>query len=424
MDAVLPIICFIAGLVAGILVYRLIAGRGDRDTAERLETLQRDHERRTADLRAEYDRRAEDLRRETIAQFRALSAEMLALQTTGLKDANAEQIQVLLQPLTENIASFRKTVTDTHTAETASREALKSQIDMLMRLNQSIGAEARNLTSALKGNSKVQGDWGEMILETMLQNAGLQEGIHYVSQQTRDESGVVLRGEGGGSLRPDVVVNMPDRRKLVIDSKVSLTAFAEYCGAEGEEERATLLKRNLASVRAHIDELAAKRYQEVIKGSADHVMMFIPNEGAYIAAIQSDPALWEYAYKRKVALVSPTHLFSVMKIVSQLWVQDKQNRNTAEIARVGGRLYDKIAGYVEALTDVGTKLQAAQVSYDKALGRLSTGHGNMMSTAARLTSLGARATKSIPTDLLPDPDTPDTPDSDTPDPDPRDVTAV
>lgn len=374
---------------------------------QQLEAIQLRHEQQLNSLKAEYEQRRqaeeqksrrelETLRQESANQFQALAANIMKAQTEGLKQQNMEQLEAILRPLSENIDGFRKAVNDTYVQENASRKSLTDQIDRLMKLNESIGSEARNLTYALKGNSKVQGDWGEMVLETMLQNAGLEKGIHYVTQPTHDDDGSVLTNDDGRRQRPDVVINMPDSRRLIIDSKVSLTAFTEYCAEDNPGRRKQLAREHIASVKRHIDELAAKKYQDSISGSADHVMMFIPNEGAYIAAVQEDTDLWQYAYSRHVALVSPTHLFSAMRIVSQLWVQDKQNRNTLEIARKGGALYDKVMLYMESMLELGNALDKARSSYDTALTRLATGRGNVARLSSDLQKLGAKATKAMP----------------------------
>lgn len=378
---------------------------------QQMAALQSRHDQQLAAMKAEYDRQraeaeqktrreADDLRRESTAQFKALAAEILKSQTDGLKEQNVEQIEALLKPLAENLEGFRKAVTDSYVQENASRQSLTDQIDRLMKLNESIGAEARNLTTALKGNSKVQGDWGEMILETMLENAGLERGIHFDVQLTRDVGGNQLKDEDGRRQRPDVVVNLPDSRKLIIDSKVSLTAFADYCAEEDGKRKEQLLHAHIASVRRHIDELAGKKYQNTLSGSADHVMMFIPNEGAYLLAVKEDSELWQYAYNRHVALVSPTHLFSSMRIVSQLWIQDKQNRNTLDIARKGGALYDKVMLFLGAMQDLGNTLDKARDTYDTALSRLTTGRGSVTRLSEDMKKLGAKATKTMPASIV------------------------
>lgn len=403
MTTVLPILCFMAGMLAGTLLWWFIQRRAEasrRDVDSHIDTLKREFAREREELQRRLREQEEDMRRENVAQFKAVASEILKAHTGDLKQSNTEQLDALLRPLSENIESFRKAVNETYVQESASRKSLTDQIERLMKLNETIGIDAKNLTSALRGNSKVQGDWGEMILETMLQQAGLEEGIHYVKQATRAADGTVLRNEQGALQRPDVIVMLPDSRKLVIDSKVSLTAFSDYCAADGEAARREAARRNLESVRRHIDELAAKRYQDTVEGSAGHVLMFVPNEGAYIAAVQESAELWQYAWERSVAIVSPTHLFSVMKIISQLWTQDKQNRNTLEIARRGGRLYEKIVGYVSALQDVGNNLRRASESYETAMSRLCQGRGNVLKMAQDLKDLGAKTEKQLPSALL------------------------
>ncbi|MCM1320180.1 MAG: DNA recombination protein RmuC [Muribaculaceae bacterium] len=447
MDILLPIICFITGLLLGILIWSFVSRRADKsalyDEQIRIlkEEMQKQSERQQDELQKEGQRhrqemerhqqelmqqaqrhreemqeqarrqeealqqREDALRRESIAQFKALGAELLKQQTGELKQVNSEQINALLKPLEENIEGFRKAVTDSYVSENASRRSLTDQIKQLMELNKTIGMDAKNLTSALKGNTKVQGDWGEMILETMLEKAGLQKDIHFVTQATHREDGTLLRNDNGQLQRPDVIVFMPDARKVIIDSKVSLNAYTEYISAESDAEREAAASRNLLSVRRHIDELAGKNYQKSVDDSADHVLMFIPNEGAYLAAIQSDNDLWQYAWNRNVVMVSPTHLFSVLKIISQIWVQDKQNRNTLKIAEKGGDLYDKVVLFVEAMREVGTNLNKAMESYQTATNRLHTGRGNIIRLTEQLKELGAKAHKSLPRQLIEQSDT-------------------
>ncbi|MDY5018893.1 MAG: DNA recombination protein RmuC, partial [Sodaliphilus sp.] len=276
--------------------------------------------------------------------------------------------------------------------------ALKQQIKDLSDMNRNIGQEAKELTLALRGDSKVQGDWGEMVLKQILDMSGLQEGVNYETQMTREADGSVLKGEDGGRLRPDVVFFMPDNKRLVIDSKTSLTAYVEYVNAADEASRAEALRRHLASVRKHVDELANKKYQ-TIKDSADFVMMFVPNEPAYMLAMSGDASLWEYAYKRQVVMVSPTHLISVVKLISQLWARDRQSKNAIAIADEAGKMYDKLVGFLADMEQVGKAIDGAQKAHAEALKKLSEGKGNLIGRANKIKDLGAKATK-----LLPDPD--------------------
>ena len=361
-----------------------------------IDLLTRQHARQIEMLTAKYEKQNEALRQEMMLQFNVLASDVLKRNSESLKEANSEQIDALLRPLKENIESFKKTISEGYVKETSSRKLLEVQIERLVKLNETIGEEARNLTSALKGNSKVQGDWGEMILETLLENAGLERGINFETQLTRDSGGNVLKNDEGKLLRPDVLIKLPDNHSIIVDSKVSLTAFVDYCNAEDENVRIVAGKKHLQSVYAHIDELYAKMYQNNLKGAADYVMMFIPNESAYIAAVQLDINLWKYAYERGVIIVSPTHLFSVMSIVSQLWRQDKQNRNAMLIAERGGKLYDKLVLFMESFEKVGKSIDDAMTSYNKSFNQLRTGKGNVLRQAEDMKNLGAKASKSLP----------------------------
>lgn len=361
-----------------------------------IDLLTRQHARQIEMLTAKYEQQNEALRQEMILQFNVLASDVLKRNSESLKEANSEQIDALLRPLKENIESFKKTISEGYVKESSSRKLLEVQIERLVKLNETIGEEARNLTSALKGNSKVQGDWGEMILETLLENAGLERGINFETQLTRDSGGNVLKNDEGKLLRPDVLIKLPDNHSIIVDSKVSLTAFVDYCNAEDENVRIVAGKKHLQSVYAHIDELYAKMYQNNLKGAADYVMMFIPNESAYIAAVQLDINLWKYAYERGVIIVSPTHLFSVMSIVSQLWRQDKQNRNAMLIAERGGKLYDKLVLFMDSFEKVGKSIDDAMTSYNKSFNQLRTGKGNVLRQAEDMKALGAKASKSLP----------------------------
>lgn len=361
-----------------------------------IDLLTRQHARQIEMLTAKYEQQNEALRQEMMLQFNVLASDVLKRNSESLKEANSEQIDALLRPLKENIESFKKTISEGYVKETSSRKLLEVQIERLVKLNETIGEEARNLTSALKGNSKVQGDWGEMILETLLENAGLERGINFETQLTRDSGGNVLKNDEGKLLRPDVLIKLPDNHSIIVDSKVSLTAFVDYCNAEDENVRIVAGKKHLQSVYAHIDELYAKMYQNNLKGAADYVMMFIPNESAYIAAVQLDINLWKYAYERGVIIVSPTHLFSVMSIVSQLWRQDKQNRNAMLIAERGGKLYDKLVLFMDSFEKVGKSIDDAMTSYNKSFNQLRTGKGNVLRQAEDMKNLGAKASKSLP----------------------------
>ena len=380
--AVLIFMCVVAVKMSKSQSYDALFESQRKQMAEsanrQIDLLNQQHARQMEALTAKYEKQNEALRKEMMLQFNVLASDVLRKNSESLKAANSEQIDALLRPLKENIESFRTMVNDGYVKENSSRKLLELQIERLVKLNETIGEEARNLTSALKGNTKVQGDWGEMILETLLENAGLERGINFETQLTRDGSGKVLKNDEGKLLRPDVLIKLPDNHSVIVDSKVSLTAFVDYCNAEDEKVRIVAGKKHLQSVYNHIDELHSKMYQNNLKGASDYVMMFIPNESAYIVAVQLDINLWKYAYDRGVIIVSPTHLFSVMSIVSQLWRQDNQNKNAMLIADRGGKLYDKLVLFLDSFEKAGKSIDDAMTSYHKSFNQLRTGKGNVL----------------------------------------------
>lgn len=343
----------------------------------------------------------EKLERESEERFKNIATQILNDNSRLFKETHETRLTEILTPLRENIESFKKSIADAYNAEARERFSLQKSIKELVDLNQTIGREAQDLTAALRGNSKVQGDWGEMILESILEKSGLRKGHEFDVQLTTDEYGNTLRDSSGHGLRPDVVVYYPDKRCIVIDSKVSLSAYTRMVNAEDEESRQIDGKNHLQSVRAHIAELSGKKYQDYIGGGkTDFVMMFIPNEGAYIAAMQLAPTLWQEAYDARVLLVSPTHLFSALKLVAQLWSHDKQSRNAVEIAKSAGAMVDKFVGFANDMLEIEKFVNKTRDAYDNAMRKLSTGTGNLVSRAQKLRQLGAKAEKLLPQELV------------------------
>ena len=336
-------------------------------------------ERETA--RAEREKTEERFR----AQFRNLATEILGEQTQHFKQTSKESIDILLKPFKDNIVDFRKRVEEIYTTQTSQRGELKAELKRLMELNQNISAEARNLTDALKGNSKAQGDWGEMLLETILDSSALSKGIHYETQYN-------IKDEEGRNLRPDVVLHLPEKKEIVIDSKVSLTAFVAYTSADTEEERRRHLAAHVASVRQHVTELGRKEYQRRLN-SPDFVIMFVPNEPAFLAALQNDPAIWSDAYDKKVIVSSPTNLFALLKLVADLWKYNDQDKNTKEIAACGLKLYEQLVAFTASLEGVGTALDKARDAYEDAHKRLCTGNDNIIRVGERLRRTARLQTK-------------------------------
>ena len=338
-------------------------------------------EQRMAEARAEREKMEETFR----TQFKNLANDILGEQSRTFKETNREALDVLLKPFRDNIVEFRERVEKIYSSENEQRGALRNELERLMELNRRITTETTNLTNALKGNSKVQGDWGEMILETILDNSNLIRGVHYDTQLN-------IKDEAGNNLRPDVVLHLPEKKDIVIDSKVSLTAFVAYTAAATDEERRRALAAHVASVRQHVAELGRKEYQRRFN-SPDFVILFVPNEPAFLAALQSDPAIWSDAYERKVIVSSPTNLFALLKLVADLWKYNDQDKNTKEIAACGLKLYEQLVAFTSSLEGVGTALGKARDAYEDAYKRLCTGNDNIVRVGERLRRTARLQTK-------------------------------
>ena len=334
-------------------------------------------ERRSIDDRV---RSQQDMEKSLREEFRNLAGDVLGEQSRRFKQENQESIDVILKPFKDNIREFRERVESIYSRQTEQSGELKNELKRLMELNAQITTETTNLTNALKGNSKVQGDWGEVILETILDSSNLIRGVHYQTQYN-------IKDEQGNNLRPDVVLNLPNNKQIIIDSKVSLTAYVNSSKAETELERKTALAAHIASIRQHIKELSSKRYQQLVQ-SPDFVIMFVPNEPAFLQALQEDHTIWKDAYDKKVIISSPTNLFALLKIVDDLWRRDDQNKNQENIIKYGVALYEQLVAFTSALEGVGAGIDQARAKYDEAYKRLYTGNNNIVRTGERLRKLG------------------------------------
>ena len=330
-------------------------------------------------------------------QFKILADEILEEKSRKFTAQNKTNLDQILEPLKIKISEFQGKVQEVYIQEGKDRSALSEQVKQLMALNNQLSADAHNLTQALKGQSKAQGNWGELILERVLEASGLRKGHEYNVQVSHVR-------EDGTRVQPDVVIHLPENRHLIVDAKVSLTAYEIHANADNDPERNAAIKKHLESVRSHIKELSEKNYQHLYGlQSFDFVLMFIPVEPAFMLAISHDNNLWLESWNKNILLVSPSTLLFVVRTVAHLWKQEQQNRNAQEIASRGAELYNKLAGFVDDLNMLGKRLQQAQISYDDAYSKFSKGKGNVIRQAEMLKQLGVKPTKPLSQNLTDDP---------------------
>ncbi|AZI33242.1 DNA recombination protein RmuC [Kaistella carnis] len=334
------------------------------------------------------------------SEFQNLANKILDEKSEKFTALNQNNLKTILEPFQEKIAELRNKVGETYDKESKERFSLGEKVKELALLNQQISEDAKKLTRALKGESKTQGNWGEMILESILEKSGLVKGREYfLEHELRDEDNKALFSEfSGKKMRPDAVVKYPDERNVIIDSKVSLTAFTDLVDETDAEIYEVKLHQHLNSIRNHIKQLSDKAYDDYDK-SLDFVMMFIPSESAYIAAMQADPNLWNFAYDKRILLLNPSNLITSLKLVSDLWKREYQNKNAMEIAERGAKLYDKFVGFVENMEKLGKNIDQAKNTYNDAFKQLSTGNDNLITQTVKLKSLGIKNKKNLPQSL-------------------------
>lgn len=346
---------------------------------------QKTHEQRLADLQGARD--------ELRAQFAELAGKIFEEREQRFAEANHERLGQLLGPLKERIQSFEKRVEESYQNEARERFSLARELERLQQLNQRLGDEATNLTRALQGQ-KTQGNWGELILERVLEHAGLERGREYHTQ-------ISLKSPDGQRFQPDVLIQLPGDKQVVVDAKVSLTAYQALTCAEDDGSRALALKQHVLSLRNHLKGLSLKDYQR-LEGlqSLDFVLLFVPIEAAFAAALQADPELFQEAYARHIVIVSPTTLLATLRVIDSLWRQERQSQNAREIAERAGALYDKFAAFIQDLDEIGSRLQQLDKAFAGARNKLTDGRGNLVARAEQLKLLGARASKRLPADWL------------------------
>ena len=407
LGSLLPALSF--GIAIGLLVYVLILRSHQKQTAASLHektallnTLREERDQaiqRAIRLEAELDserkqvqNRIESLNeaKEALSnQFKNLANEILEDKSKKFTEHNALQLDILLKPLQTKLTEFKEQVSHSYDQEARERFALKNEIERLANLNIKMSDEARSLTNALKGDSKIQGNWGELVLESILESSGLRKGEEYLVQDSHVQT-------DGGRLQPDVIVKLPEGRHLIIDSKVSITAYARHMEASDSAQAEQELLAHIQSIRQHIQGLSAKNYAGIADlSTVDFVLMFIPIEPAFLSALKAAPNLYQDALSKNIVLVCPSTLMATLRTIAHLWRQDQQNKNAMEIARQCANLYDKFVGFVEDLEQIGKRLDQAQSSYHEAFNKLKSGKGNLIKAAERVKELGVKPSKMI-----------------------------
>ncbi len=359
-----------------------------------LSSLQADYDNLQEKL-AEQKGEIEELQEKFIKEFENLANKIFEEKSSKFTEQNKTQLKEILDPLKERISEFQNKVEETNKESIDRNAALRQQLSSLKEMNLQMSQDAQNLTNALKGEVKTMGNWGEMILERILEISGLEKDREYIIQES-------VTTEDGKRLQPDVIVKLPDKKNIIIDSKVSLLAYEKYTSLDDEKEKQIVLKEHISSIRSHLKNLSSKGYQNLYQNeSLDFVLMFIPIEGAFALALQNDNSLYNYAFgEMNIIIVSPTTLLATLRTIENIWKQEYQSRNVIEIAKQSGALYDKFVGFVDDLIDIGNRMDQAKNSYEGAMKKLSEGTGNLVNRAERIKKLGAKTSKSLPQKIL------------------------
>ncbi|MDB5158541.1 MAG: rmuC [Mucilaginibacter sp.] len=337
----------------------------------------------------EQEKSIQEIQQKFQKEFENVAEKLLKEKSKEFVDVNRSNLDLILNPLKENLKAFEEKVDKVYNMEAAERNTMKGVITQLMELNKQISDEAQNLTKALKGDNKKQGNWGEVILERVLERSGLVKDQEYRLQAS-------LTGADGSRLQPDVVIDLPDDKHLIIDSKVSLIAYERLVNCETEDERKLYSKAHVESIRSHVHGLSSKNYHDLYQiNSPDFVLLFIPIESSFSFAVQIDAELFSDAWDKRVVIVSPSTLLATLRTIASIWKQERQNRNVLEIARLSGAMYDKFVGFVTDMESIGKNIKQSQSAYDNAINKLTEGNGNLTKTAEKIKSLGAKANKQL-----------------------------
>ena len=371
--------------------------KGEREKSEKLtsenSSIKSDYlnlQQRLTEQKAE----VEELQQKFTKEFENLANKIFKEKTDEFSKQSKTNLQEILNPLKDRIVEFQSKVEETNKESIRGHASLREQLSMLKDMNQQITQEAKNLTEALKGQSKTQGNWGEFILESILEKSGLVKGREYVVQES-------LTAESGKRFQPDVIIKLPENKSIVIDSKVSLVAYEKFISSDDENQKALALREHINSIRSHIKNLSSKNYQNLYQlESLDFVLMFMPVEPAFALAVQNDQTIFNDAFEMNIVIVSPSTLLATLRTISSIWRQEKQNRNALEIAKQSGDMLDKFTAFVEDLISIGKGLISVKDNYDKAMNKLTDGRGNLINRAEKIKQLGAKASKSLPPNIL------------------------
>jgi DNA recombination protein RmuC len=371
--------------------------KNERDKSEKLtsenSSLKSDYsnlQNKLVEQKAEID----ELQQKFTKEFENLANKIFKEKTDEFSKQSKTNLQEILNPLKERIVEFQSKVEETNKESIKGNASLREQLQMLKDMNQQITQEAKNLTEALKGQSKTQGNWGEFILESILEKSGLVKGREYVVQES-------LTAESGKRFQPDVIIKLPENKSIVVDSKVSLVAYEKFISSDDENQKSLALREHINSIRSHIKNLSSKNYQNLYQlESLDFVLMFMPVEPAFALAVQNDQTIFNDAFEMNIVIVSPSTLLATLRTISSIWRQEKQNKNALDIAKQSGDMLDKFTAFVEDLLTVGKGLISVKDNYDKAMNKLTDGRGNLISRAEKIKQLGAKASKTLPPGIL------------------------